>query len=80
MSNKNQIECYFKSNELAKLCKGCEDIVIHYKATYYANAPTKFEIFATQLNGTAKKGKSVKPGPLGGSGSDVVPGCPTPCK
>ena len=80
MSNRTHVECYFKSDELAALCKGCTDIVIHFNATYYADAPAKFEIFATQLNGTVKKKKSLKPGPLGGDGTDVVPGCPTPCK
>jgi len=80
MSNKTHVECYFKSDELAALCKGCADIVIHFNATYYADAPAKFEIFASQLNGTGKKAKSIKTRPLGGGGPDVVPGCPTPCK
>ncbi|KAA9034548.1 hypothetical protein FW778_22185 [Ginsengibacter hankyongi] len=80
MSNRTHVECYFKSDELAALCKGCTDIVIHFNATYYADAPAKFEIFATQLKGSARKIKSRKPLPSGDGGGDVVPGCPTPCK
>lgn len=80
MSNKTQIECYFKSADLAKLCKGCEDIVVHFRVSYHADAPPKFEIFASQLKGGVKAGKSLKYAATGDGTSDTVPGCPTPCK
>lgn len=80
MSNKTQIECYFKSADLAKLCKGCEDIVVNFKATYFAGAPPKFEIFASQLKNGIKAGKLPKSGPPDDGTSDSVPGCPTPCR
>lgn len=78
MPNETQIECYFKSADLAALCKGTEDIVINFKASYPPGSQPKFEISAAALKHGSKSGKVVKPMPLAdGTGTT---GCPTPCK
>jgi len=78
MPNETQIECYFKSSELAKLCQGSKDIVINFKATYPPDAQPKFEISASVFKKGAKTGTVVKSAPLGDS-NPPAGGCPSPC-
>lgn len=81
MPNETQIECYFKSADLAKLCKGSRDIVINFKATYPPGALPKFEITANVFTKGAKAGKTIKS--LLVTKADTltsVIGCPSPCQ
>jgi hypothetical protein len=77
MPNETQIECYFKSADLAKLCQGSKDIVINIKATY---TPGKMPTFDISASAFKKGGKTAKAMPLGDSGGGSTPGCPVPCK
>ncbi|HVZ96640.1 MAG TPA: hypothetical protein VG847_07180 [Chitinophagaceae bacterium] len=80
MPNQTEIECYFKSSELAALCKKGKDIIINFKATYPPGKSPKFEISASAYKGSEKS--SVKGSLLGGgddSGSGGTTGCPQPC-
>lgn len=81
MPNETQIECYFKSADLAKLCKGSTDIIINFKATYPPGALPKYEISAKVFTKGAKAGKTAKAA-LMASSSEIPPptdGCPSPC-
>ena len=78
MPNETQIECYFKSSELAELCRKGKDIIINFKASYPPDAPPKFEITANVFTRGKKTGKSVKSAPLG-DGTPGGTGCPKPC-
>ena len=81
MPNETQIECYFKSADLVKLCQGAKDIVINIKATYTPGKMPKFDISASPFKKGAKSGKAVKSMPLGdGTSGGSTTGCPTPCK
>lgn len=82
MPNQTQIECYFKSADLAKLCKGSEDIVINFKATYPAGAMPKYEISAKAFTKGAKAGKTAKSALMASSSAPLPPtnGCPSPCQ
>ena len=80
MPNETQIECYFKSAELAKLCQGSKDIVINFKATYPPGAQPRFEISASVFKKGTKAVKPVKAMPLGDGTTGGTSGCPTPCK
>ena len=79
MPNETQIECYFKSAEMAKLCKAGDDIVIHFKASYPPDSPPTFTISADSYTKGVKKGKSVKSSAPSGPGFQAG-GCPTPCQ
>ena len=84
MPNTTQIECYFKSADMAALCVGSTDVVIYFEATYPPGAPPVFVITADSYNGTLTAKKSVKKTtkskkgiPLGDGGGTT--GCPKPC-
>ncbi len=79
MPNETQIECYFKSSELAALCKTSKDIVINFKASYLPGKAPTFEISAAGFTKGAKAGKSGKHMIMADSGGGSVGGCPTPC-
>ncbi len=81
MPNETQIECYFKSADLIKLCQGTKDIVINIKATYTPGKMPKFDISASPFKKSSKSGKTIKAMPLGGdtTGGSTT-GCPSPCK
>ena len=81
MPNQTEIECFFKSSELAALCKQGKDIVINFKAIYPAGKASVFEISASVYQKQDKK-NSIKGALLGGSGSGSggTTGCPLPCK
>ena len=81
MPNQTQIECYFKSSELAALCKTSKDIVINFKASYLPGKYPTFEISAAGFTRRGKAGKSIKSLPLteGGGGGGSTGGCPKPC-
>jgi len=72
MPNETQIECYFKSSELAALCKTS-------KASYLPGKAPTFEISAAGFTKGAKAGKSGKHMIMADSGGGSVGGCPTPC-
>lgn len=81
MTNKTEIECYFKSADLAALCVGSTDIVVNFSATYPPGAVPVFLITAGVYKpapAVKKSKKSKKPIPLG-DGGGTVPGCPKPC-
>ena len=83
MPNETQIECYFKSADLAKLCKGSKDIVINFKATYPPGALPKFEITANVFTKSTKAGKTAKASLMASSSttpSSGSGGCPSPCQ
>ncbi|HEY5406982.1 MAG TPA: hypothetical protein VIJ92_07840 [Ginsengibacter sp.] len=80
MPNETQIECFFKSSELAKLCQGCKDVVVKFKATYTEGKIPTFEISASSYKKGAKSGKGLKAMPLQDGTDGSIPGCPTPCK
>lgn len=65
MPNELQIECYFKSEDLAVLCQGSTDIVVKITVSYPPDAPPVFEITADALNKLE---------------SEPVNGCPYPCR
>jgi hypothetical protein len=74
MPNEIQIECYFKSSEMAALCKRGKDIIINFKASYPPDAKPTFEISANSF----KAGQKPRPGVA----ADTTPpagGCPKPC-
>ena len=74
MPNETQIECYFKSSEIAALCKISKDIVIKFKASYPPGKPPVFEISAAGFTRGAKTRKTLIMADGGSSG-----GCPKPC-
>jgi hypothetical protein len=81
MPNTTEIECYFKSEELAAICKTSKDVVIRFTATYPPNAKPVFTITANGYTrgaktGTSAKGKKAQPLGDGDGGST---GCPKPC-
>lgn len=81
MPNETQIECYFKSSELAKLCQGTKDIVINIKKTYTPGKWPTFDISAAAFKKGGKTGKALKAMPPGdGTTGGSTPGCPAPCK
>ena len=66
MQNQLQMECYFKSSDLAELGAEADDIVIRCTVTFPPGASPTFEITATGFS----------------SGADSSPskgGCPQPC-
>lgn len=81
MPNQTEIECFFKSSELAALCKQGKDIVINFKATYPAGKTSMFEISASVYKKPGKN-NSIKGTLLGDgdSGLGGTTGCPLPCK
>lgn len=81
MPNQTKIECFFKSSELAQLCKQGKDIIINFTASYPADAKPTFEISASVYKKGTKKA-SAQGMLLGGddSGSGGTAGCPVPCK
>ena len=78
MPNETQIECYFKSSDLAEICKKSKDIVINFKASYPPGAPPKFEITVNAFTRGKKTGPISKSAPLG-DGTPGGTGCPKPC-
>ena len=85
MANETQIECFFKSAELAKLCQGTKDIVVNIKVTYSEGKVPTFNISASALPTVTKKAgkpkKGVKSMDLfeGDPPPPPVTGCPSPC-
>ena len=85
MANETQIECFFKSADLAKLCQGTKDIVVNIKVTYSENVAPTFVISASALPPAKKKAGPAKKGVKsmalsdGGPTPPPVPGCPSPC-
>ena len=78
MPNEIQIECYFKSSDMAALCKAGKDIIINFKASYPPDAPPTFKISANSYTKGARSGKSIKSATLA-DGSPPAGGCPKPC-
>ena len=80
MPNQTQIECFFKSSELAALCKQGKDIIINFTATYPPNSKPTFEITANVYKKGTKKAsaKGMLAAGDGGSGGGTG-GCPMPC-
>ena len=81
MTNETKIECYFRSADLAELCKNCDDIVIHFIATYPPDQSPKFQISARKYS-RSKEGGAVAKSLVTGTTNmqQSVPGCPWPCK
>lgn len=75
MPNEIQIECYFKSAEIAKLCEGSEHIIVYFKSSFGPGSTPTFEISADSFMEEASAGKSVK---LAARAGDRAAGCPTP--
>jgi hypothetical protein len=72
MTNETMIECYCRSEKMAKLCQGSKDIVIRFKASYPPNKKPQFKIYAEVYHRKgAKGGKPVQ--------SILLMLCPTPC-
>ena len=64
--NEFQTECFFKSDELAELCKQGKDIIVTIKVSYPAGTPPTFDIQADVHKPADSIGKVI--------------GCPTPCR
>jgi|GEM_PF-1365650 len=87
MANQHQIECFFKSADLAKLCKSTKDIIITVNVSYSEGVAPTFDISAsawtpvTKKAAPPKKGAKVKTMALSGGDPTPppVPGCPAPC-
>lgn len=62
-----QTECFFLSDEMARLCRDTTDIKIMIKVHYAPGKPPEFEIVAFGQ----KEGME---------GGDPIPGCPYPCR
>jgi hypothetical protein len=80
MTNETKIECYFRSADLAELCKNCDDIVIHFIAAYPPDKPPKFDISAKKYFRSKEGGvvaKSLVTAPT--ASPDELSGCPYPC-
>jgi hypothetical protein len=78
MPNQTEIECYFRSSDLEKLCKKGKDIIVNFKATYLPGKPPEFEISASVLR-KSDKITTVKGMLKGDDGSGTTDGCPSPC-
>jgi hypothetical protein len=79
MTNETSIECYCRSDEMAKLCQGSKDIVIRFKASYPPNKKPVFKIYAEAYHRGGKGRKELK----GGKQSTAVNAlllCPWPCQ
>jgi hypothetical protein len=78
MPNEIQIECYFKSSEMAALCKRGKDIIINFKASYPPDSKPTFEIYADSFNKGVKAGKKTKIA-VAADTTPTTGGCPKPC-
>ena len=78
MPNETQIECYFKSADMAALCQGTTDIVINFKASYPPDSPPTFEITADGFTEGVSAAKSIT-STAAPTSNPPVGGCPKPC-
>ena len=78
MPNQLEVNCYFKSEDLAKLCEHTQDVLVKISVSYPPEAPPVFEIRAQGLNGSKKE--SLGAHALHPTLPPPVDGCPTPCK
>jgi len=80
MPNQTEVECYFKSSDLEKLCKQGNDILINFLASYAPGKIPEFTITASVFNHSGKKvtveGMLTDVESSGGSSAS---GCPQPC-
>lgn len=78
MTNKTEIECYFKSKDMAELCQDSDDIIIYFSATYPPDALPVFDISASSYNTASLTTKAAK-GAVTNDAGGTKPGCPKPC-
>lgn len=76
MQNETMIECYCRSEQMAKLCEGSKDIVIRFKASYPPDKKPVFKIYAEVYHKRGKGGKGGKPEPA----AKLLILCPYPCR
>ncbi len=75
MPNQLEVNCYFKSEELEKLCKGTRDIVVKITVLFPPEKEPVFEVIAQGLNDSKKESLAALTAP-----PPPVPGCPYPCR
>ncbi len=75
MPNQLEVNCYFKSEELGKLCEGTKDITVRITVSFPPEKEPVFEVIAQGLHDSKKESLfalAAAPSP--------VPGCPYPCR
>ncbi len=75
MANQLEVNCYFKSGELGKLCEGTKDVVVKITVSFPPEEAPVFKVIADGLHDSKKESLAAQAAP-----PPPVPGCPYPCR